>query len=87
MYDYPATNEQQAYEKLRSAILRGEFPHGQFLSQRDLAERAGAAITTVRAALRTLESEGFIENVPRWGVRIPSETASAVKIATSCESF
>jgi DNA-binding GntR family transcriptional regulator len=79
MSDYPNTNERQAYDTLRTAILKGELPSGRFLSQRDLAERAGVAVSTVRAALRSLESDGFIENVPHWGVRIPSETAETLK--------
>ena len=79
MNDYPSTNEQQAYDRLRTAILKGEFPSGQFLSQRDLAERVGVAVSTVRAALRSLENDGFIQNVPHWGVRIPSETAETLK--------
>ncbi|MEA2069279.1 MAG: GntR family transcriptional regulator [Verrucomicrobiota bacterium] len=33
----------------------------------------------MRGALRQLENEGLIENVPRMGVRIPVETPSAVR--------
>lgn len=73
------TSEQQVADKLRSYILAGELPVGSFLSQRKLAELTGASVISVRGALRQLENEGLIENVPRAGVRIPQETPSAVR--------
>lgn len=79
METLPKTNEEIVYEKLRQIILNGELPRGEFLSQRKLAERSEAAVVTVRAALRTLENEGLIENVPRWGVRIPVEDEAALR--------
>ncbi len=68
------TQEDVAYRELKELILAGELTPGQFLSQRFLAERLGAAVITVRGALRRLENDGLIENVPQWGVRIPIET-------------
>ena len=76
--DAPKTSEEIAYDKLRLAVLRGELPTNQFLSQRMLAERIGAAVVTLRAAMRSLEKEGLLENVPRWGVRIPLETKESL---------
>ena len=73
------TKEEQAYEKLKSLILAGELPRNQFLSQRMLADKAGTNITTIRTALRQLESDDLVENVPRWGVRIPIETEDVVR--------
>ena len=73
------TSEDRAYEQLRDMILHGELPIGEFLPQRSLAEKTGAVLITVRAALRRLENDGLIENVPRWGVRIPVETEDDIK--------
>jgi len=73
------TSEQQVADKLRSSILAGELPIGNFLSQRKLAELTGASVISVRSALRQLENEGLIENVPRAGVRIPQDTPSSVR--------
>lgn len=70
----PKTHEEVAYEKLKELILFGELPKDKFLSQRMLAQRVDSNITTVRTALRQLENDGLIENVPQWGVRIPIET-------------
>ena len=49
--DAPKTSEEIAYEKLRRAVLRGELPVNQFLSQRMLAEQIGTAVVTLRAPL------------------------------------
>ncbi len=73
------TSEQQVAEQLRRHILAGELPVGEFLSQRKLAELAGTSVISVRGALRQLENEGLIENVPRMGVRIPQDTPSSVR--------
>ena len=75
----PTTVEQQAYHALRKEILGGGFPAGEFLSQRKLAARSGASVISVRGALRTLENEGLIENVPQWGVRIPVDTPETIE--------
>jgi DNA-binding GntR family transcriptional regulator len=73
------TKEDMAYDALKRCIMFGELPQGQFLSQRMLAERVETTTGTVRSVLRRLENDGLIENVPRWGVRIPAETEETVK--------
>jgi DNA-binding GntR family transcriptional regulator len=73
------TSEMIAQRKLKELILAGELPMNEFLSQRMLAERIDASIVSLRAALRYLESEGLIESVPRWGVRIPAETPESLQ--------
>ena len=72
--ELPQTREQLVLDQLREKILRGELPVGEFLSQRRLAEKTASSVISVRGALRQLENEGLIENIPRWGVRIPKET-------------
>ena len=74
MMSVPRTDEELACERLRKALINGELPIGEFLSQRKLADIAGVSVVTVRSALRILERDGIVENVPRWGVRIPVET-------------
>ena len=75
----PQTSEEIAYEKLRHIVIHGELPSNEFLSQRMLAERVGVAVVTVRGALRQLENDGLIENVPKWGVRIPIESEELLR--------
>jgi DNA-binding GntR family transcriptional regulator len=75
----PKTKEELAYRDLKVLILSGELPKDEFLSQRMLAERVNTNLSTVRTALRQLESDGLMENVPQWGVRIPAETEERLK--------
>jgi len=75
----PKTEEERAYEQLKTLILAGELPKDEFLSQRKLAQRVDTNLTTVRTALRQLENDGLMENVPQWGVRIPVETEERLR--------
>ena len=72
------TSEEKTYERLKQLILTGTLPKGEFLPQRGLAQRVGATIVTLRSALRLLGNDGLIENVPKWGVRIPVDTIKSV---------
>jgi DNA-binding GntR family transcriptional regulator len=73
------TVSDKAYQRILSAIAQDKLPKGEFLSQRDLAGLAGTSVVSVREALKRLESEGLIEAVPRWGVRIPVETRKSLE--------
>lgn len=75
----PKTDEEIACRRLRDLIIQGQLPINEFLSQRKLADQVGSAVGTVRAALRSLEKEGLIENIPHWGVRIPEETEEILR--------
>lgn len=73
------TKEQITYEKLKDLIIRGSLPHGEFLSQRMLSAKADTTLVNIRTALRKLENDGLIENIPHWGVRIPVEDEEAIR--------
>jgi DNA-binding GntR family transcriptional regulator len=60
-------------------IIHDKLPADEFLSQRKLATQIDSTVTNVRAALRRLESDGLIENVPQWGVRIPVESVETLR--------
>ena len=75
----PLTREDHVWQVVRDGILSGALPVGEFLSQRKLAEQFDTSLITLRAALRRLENDGLIENVPRWGVRIPEDTPEQVQ--------
>jgi GntR family transcriptional regulator, rspAB operon transcriptional repressor len=74
-----STKEQRAYEKILDLIVHARLPENEFLSQRKLAAKVDATVPNVRAALRRLEKDGLIENVPQWGVRIPVEDADGLR--------
>ena len=66
---------QQAYNILRTNILRGDLPLGTPLSRRKLAAEMRMSLLPVGEALQKLELEGIVESRPRVGtrVRIPTE--------------
>lgn len=58
---------QQAAQNLRNAILEGRLRPGQRLVERELCEVMEVSRTSIREALRQLESEGLVVNVPYRG--------------------
>jgi DNA-binding GntR family transcriptional regulator len=56
-----------AEEKLRAAIVAGDLLPGQRLPERMLCEMTGVGRTTIREAIRQLESEGLVSTVPHRG--------------------
>jgi DNA-binding GntR family transcriptional regulator len=66
------TLTQKVGEGLRNAILSGHFEPGQRLVERNLCELTGVSRTAVREALRSLEAEGLVVNVPNRGPTVIS---------------
>src|SRR5690242_17465200 len=64
---YAAPLRQQVLDGLRQAIIAGRLEPGARLTERELTEMMGVSRTVVREALRQLESEGLIENIPNKG--------------------
>src|SRR5689334_11803224 len=61
------TLRQQVLDVLRNAILESRFKPGDRLIERELCELTGVSRTSVREALRHLESEGLVRNIPNKG--------------------
>ena len=57
-------------QRLKDAILNGEFAPHQRLIEADLSERYDASRASVRTALLNLTSEGLVERVPNRGARV-----------------
>lgn len=66
---------EQAYDALRQAIIGLELPPGYRLVERELIERLGVSRTTVREALRELESEGLVTVIPQRGAVVATLSA------------
>lgn len=59
--DQPPTRTEWAEQRLRQAILRGEFGPGDALVISTLAEQMGLSATPLREALRNLAADGLVE--------------------------
>jgi len=68
------TLRERATDILRQAIIDHRFPPGSRLRERELCELLGVSRTSVREALRHLESERLIETVPHKGPVVVSLT-------------
>ena len=66
----PMTLREIVLNKLRSAIMNFQLLPGDRLVERDLCDRLGVSRTSVREALRHLESEGLVEFADAKGPRV-----------------
>lgn len=57
-------------ERLREAILDGEFAPGVWLRQKRLAEELGVSQMPIREALKELAAQGLVEHIPYRGMRV-----------------
>jgi GntR family transcriptional regulator, trigonelline degradation regulator len=73
------TLRQQVLEVLRNAILDFQFKPGDRLIERELCEMTGVSRTSVREALRHLESEGLVQNLPNKGPMMATVTGDEAR--------
>lgn len=71
----PTSRRREVEERLRQAIVRGDFTPGAHLSDRALCQHFNVSRTLVREAVRALEAEGLVESFPNRGsfVRVLTE--------------
>lgn len=79
----------QAYRALRSAIVKGELPWGEKITERGLAASLGVSATPVREALRRLEQEQLVERTSLRSLRVvtvsPEERAESAAMEAALE--
>lgn len=63
----PATVTAQTANKLRQAISAGRFQPGERLVETTLCQLMGVSRTSIREALRRLEAEHLVTNIPNVG--------------------
>ena len=79
--DDKVTETDDAYTRLRQAILRGQFMPNERLIEIDLAQRLEVGRAAVRTALARLEQEGIVEREPFRGARVRAVSeAEAIEI-------
>lgn len=69
------TLRERAADVIRQAIIDHRLPPGTHLKERDLCEMLGVSRTSVREALRHLETEQLISTIPHRGPVVVSLTA------------
>jgi DNA-binding GntR family transcriptional regulator len=74
----PTLREMTA-DRLREAIFSMHFKPNERLVERDLCDRTGVSRTSVREALRHLESEGLVERRPNKGLYVTAITADEAR--------
>ncbi len=80
----PITLREIVLDKLRSAIMNFQLLPGDRLVERDLCDRLGVSRTSVREALRHLESEAW-SSLPMPKVHAsPSLPSKMPAISTNC---
>src|SRR5689334_10830851 len=70
---------QRVYTEIRERIIRGDFPPGFRLLERDLADEFAVSRVPVREALPQLEADGFITTLPRRGAVVAQLTIQDVE--------
>lgn len=75
----PANLTLLAYERIRTAILRGDLPLGSAISGRQLADQLEMSLLPVAQALKQLESDGLVESRPRSGTMVRMPTAQDIR--------
>lgn len=72
---------EHVHERLRRAIVAGQFGYGERLNERHLAEMLGVSTTPVKDAIRKLESEGLVRTESRRGVFVEFSARQALEMA------
>ncbi|MGB9628105.1 MAG: GntR family transcriptional regulator [Thermodesulfobacteriota bacterium] len=62
------TIRSKVYKYIREQLLSGQIPPHQHLIEARIAKEIGTSRTPVRDALHSLELEGLIESIPKWGM-------------------
>jgi len=60
----------KAYQHIQRKLLAGDWGAGDVISELGVAQELGISRTPVREAIRDLEQEGVLEQVPRFGTRV-----------------
>ncbi|MBN2296487.1 MAG: GntR family transcriptional regulator [Pirellulales bacterium] len=82
---------QKAYRHIHGRIANGTLSVGTVVSELSLAEEIGMSRTPIREAIRQLQVEGLVEQIPRFGtvVRRPRrrEIVESYQLREALESY
>ena len=75
----PETLRSQVENFMREAIMKGQFKAGEKLVERELCEMMGVSRASLREALRKLEAEKLIVNIPHRGPMVSTISLEEAK--------
>jgi len=78
---------EQVYDHLKRRLNEGGLVPGAFLDLNAIAAEIGISRTPLRDALLHLESEGFVEILPRRGVRVVELTLERIRDLYEIDDF
>ena len=85
------TSYQRVARQLRTEIVEGKIPNGEWLRMNSIATRLNVSVQPVRDALQQLEGEGLVEIIPNHGARVRSVDAERLvhfhEIGEALESY
>ena len=70
---------EQVYDHLRQQIHQGEIRPGVLINLDRLSRELGISKTPLKEAIIRLECEGFVEILPRRGIRVKKITSREIK--------
>lgn len=70
---------EQVEARLRQAIVAGHFKPGSRLIERELCTLLGVSRTSLREALRQLEGDGLVTNIPHKGIIVAIMTSEEAR--------
>ncbi len=74
-----STIRNQVYQILKEEICGGAFDPGQWLQEKDLADRLSVSRSPVREALRQLAADGLVVEYPNKGVFVKEVTSRDIE--------
>lgn len=81
LYDQKKENKSLTsiiFDKIREEIINGRFKPGEKLVEIKLADELGVSRTPVREALKQLELDGLVDNIPNRGVIVKGISAGDI---------
>jgi DNA-binding GntR family transcriptional regulator len=72
---------QMAYERIEELLNGGILRPGQLITQRELVEKTGTTLGSVREAVPRFEAEGLLQTLPKRGLMVPSLDIAFVRDA------
>jgi DNA-binding GntR family transcriptional regulator len=85
------TKNEAIYEMLRQEILQAKIKPGEKIVVSDLSKKIGVSEIPIREAVKKLESEGFLTNMPHVGITVskldPDEVVEFYLIRIELESL